>query len=298
MTHQFMKKITTYSIEGHQKLFNLSSNKKDFFFVELGKNSLFNSEPRRSETYTLSFLKEGEIISRTGLTTKTIQGPAIMALAPTLVRSITETENQPLIEIIFFTAEYLLANRTNVFYLMQFDFFDNEDKCVLNLNAGQAAKIEQVFNLIKTTIDENHLHEQEIIRSCIYILIHQINSFHQSNSNHESEIKENTSPFLMNFRKLLNREFRNNHSVSFYADKLNITPKHLSEVLKKQSGKTAGEWINEVIILESKVLLQNKTLSISQISESMNFSDQSVFGKFFKTHTSQTPLQYRKSIIQ
>jgi len=293
-----MKKITTYSIEHQQKLFNLSSNKKDFFFVELGKNSLFNPEPRRSETYTLGFLREGEMISQTGLSIKTVKGPAVLALSPTTIRSITETENQPLLDIIFFTDAYLLANRANVFYLMQFDFFENEDKSTLPLNPEQASKIEQVFNLIKTTISEHHLHEQEIIRSCIYILIHEINSFHQLHSSATDQAKENVSPILMNFRKLLNKEFRNNHSVNFYADKLNITPKHLSEVLKRQSGKTAGEWINEVIILEAKVLLQNKTLPISEISESMNFSDQSVFGKFFKTHTSQTPLAYRKSILQ
>lgn len=265
--------------------------------MELGKNSLFNPEPRRSETYTIGFLREGEIISQAGLSTKTVKGPAVLTLSPTTVRSITETENQPLLDIIFFTDAYLLANRANVFYLMQFDFFENEDKSTLPLNPAQASKIEQVFNLIKTTIKDHHLHEQEIIRSCIYILIHEINSFHHSHSSSENQIKENVSPILMNFRKLLNKEFRNNHSVNFYADKLNITPKHLSEVLKKQSGKTAGEWINEVIVLESKVLLQNKTLSISEISESMNFSDQSVFGKFFKTHTSQTPLAYRKSIL-
>lgn len=293
-----MKKISTYSIEYQQKLFDLSSNKKDFFFVELGKNSLFNPEPRRSETYTLGFLKEGEIMSRTGLTTKIVKGPAIFSIGPTVVRSLTETENQPIMEIIFFTEDYLMANRSNVFYLMQFDFFDNEEKCTFSLDTEQAAKIEQVFNLIKTTIKDRHLHEQEIVRSCIYILIHETNAFHKSQPAIENQFKENLSPVLIGFRKLLKKEFRNNHSVSFYADKLNITPKHLSEVLKRQSGKTAGEWINEVILLEAKVLLQNKTLSVAQISDSLNFSDQSVFGKFFKTHTLQTPLAYRKATLQ
>lgn len=118
-----MKKITTYSIQHYQKVFNLSSNKKDFFYIELGKNSLFNTEPRRSETYSISFLKESEVISQTGLVKKRVKAPAIIVLGPSVVRTVKETENSPKMEIIFFTDDYLLANRTNAFYLQTRLFF-------------------------------------------------------------------------------------------------------------------------------------------------------------------------------
>ncbi len=170
-----MKKITTYSIQHHQKVFNLSSNKKDFFFIELGKNSLFNTEPRRSETYSISFLKEGEVISQAGLVKKRIKAPAIIALGPSIVRTVKETENHPKMEIIFFTDDYLLANRTNVFYLMEFDFFESEEQNSFALNEIQAKKIERIFNLMKETLEEKNFHEQEIIRSYIVILIHELN---------------------------------------------------------------------------------------------------------------------------
>jgi AraC family transcriptional activator of pobA len=290
-----MKKITTYSIQHHQKVFNLSSNKKDFFFIELGKNSLFNTEPRRSETYSISFLKEGEVISQAGLVKKTIKAPAIIALGPTIVRTVKETENSPKMDIIFFTDDYLLANRANVFYLMEFDFFENEELHSFGLTKIQAKKIERVFEIIKDTIDEKNFHEQEIIRSCIYILIHEINSFLHKNAS-EIHPLEKLPSIVLNFKNLLKKEFQHNHTVHFYADKLNITPKHLSEILKKQTGKTAGDWINESVILEAKVLLQNQSYSVAQISDFLNFSDQSVFGKFFKSNTGITPLEYRKSI--
>lgn len=292
-----MKKIATYSIQHHQKVFNLSSNKKDFFYVALGKNSLFNPEPRRSETYALSFLKKGEVVLQSGLLKQTIKGPCLVALGPTVVRTMQETENQPYMDIIFFTEEYLLANRSNVFYLMQFDFFDNDDRHACNLNPQQAKKIERIYSMIKETITEHHIHEPDIVRSCIFTLIHELDSFHKLNPEPKSHFNENVSPLLAAFKKLLNKEYQQQRLVSFYADKLNVTPKHLSEVLKKETGKTAGEWIDEVIILEAKVLMQNKSLPVSEVSEYLNFSDQSVFGKFFKTHTSLTPMQYRKSAL-
>ena len=291
-----MKKITTYSIQHHQKVFNLSSSKKDFFFIELGKNSLFNTEPRRSETYSISFLKEGEIISQAGLVKTKIKAPAIIALGPSVVRTVKETENSPKMEIIFFTDDYLLANRANVFYLMEFDFFENEELHSFGLTEIQAKKIERIFEMMKETICEKSFHEQEIIRSCIYILIHEINSFlHETKTSAQHQL-EKLPAIVVNFKNLLKKEYHQNHTVQFYADKLNITPKHLSEIVKKQTGKTAGDWINESVILEAKVLLQNQIYSVAQISEFLNFSDQSVFGKFFKSNTGLTPLEYKKSI--
>ncbi|HPA24769.1 MAG TPA: helix-turn-helix domain-containing protein, partial [Candidatus Cloacimonas sp.] len=58
-------------------------------------------------------------------------------------------------------------------------------------------------------------------------------------------------------------------------------------------GKTAGAWINEMLLLESKVRLQDKSQSIAQIAYDLNFSDPSHFGKFFKKHTGASPLEYK-----
>jgi len=290
-----MKKISTYSIQHQQKIFNVSGGNKDYFFLELGSHSLFYPEPRRSEAYSISFLKEGEVVLQAGLVTQTVKAPAVITLGPTVVRTITETDIQPVMEIIFFTDNYLLANRTNVFYLMEFDFFEDEDLHPFTLNKIQAKKTGRIFKMIREALSTHHLHEPEILRSCINILIYEINSFHKLQHTAKPPLAEPISPLLVNFKQLLYKEFIRERSVAFYADKLNITPKHLSDLLKKQTGKTAGEWIDEAIILEAKVLLQNKELSVSQVSEQLNFSDQSVFGKFFKTHTTLSPLRYRQS---
>ena len=290
-----MKKISTYSIQHQQKIFNVSGGNKDYFFLELGSHSLFYPEPRRSEAYSISFLKVGEVLLQAGLVTQVVKAPAVITLGPTVVRTITETDIQPVMEIIFFTDDYLLANRTNVFYLMEFDFFEDEDLHAFALNKTQSKKINRLFKMIREALAAHHLHEPEILRSCINLLIYEINAFHKLQDIVKPSPAETISPLLVNFKQLLYKEFSRERSVAFYAGKLNITPKHLSDLLKKQTGKTAGEWIDEAIILESKVLLQNKELSVSEVAEQLNFSDQSVFGKFFRTHTSLTPLQYRKT---
>ena len=88
--------------------------------------------------------------------------------------------------------------------------------------------------------------------------------------------------------------YKKERTVSFYAGKLYVTPKYLSSLVKAVSGKTAGEWIAEVVILESKVLLKSSSKSIQEISVELNFANQSFFGKYFKQHTGMSPYAYKK----
>ncbi len=87
-------------------------------------------------------------------------------------------------------------------------------------------------------------------------------------------------------------------SVTFYADKLFVTPKHLSAVLKEISEKTAGEWIDLRVILEAKLLLRSTGLNIQEISTKLNFANQSFFGKYFKHLTGMSPRDYRAKLSE
>ena len=81
------------------------------------------------------------------------------------------------------------------------------------------------------------------------------------------------------FLKLLSLNYQNNREVTFYANKLCITSKHLSRIIKDVSGKTASSIIDDYVSTECKALLSSTTLSIQQISNMLNFSTQSIFGK-------------------
>ena len=83
-------------------------------------------------------------------------------------------------------------------------------------------------------------------------------------------------------------------SVSFYADKLCITPKYLSKIIKKVSGLSAPDVITKYVILEAQHLLRHTDMSIKEISDQLNFPNQSFFYKYFKSHTGFTPNEYRQ----
>jgi AraC-like DNA-binding protein len=81
--------------------------------------------------------------------------------------------------------------------------------------------------------------------------------------------------------------------VSYYADKLNISPKYLSTVCKKVSGKNPMRWITEYVMQDCYALLKSTDLSIKEISNRLGFPNSSFFGQYFREQAGMTPMEYR-----
>ncbi len=97
------------------------------------------------------------------------------------------------------------------------------------------------------------------------------------------------------FIRLVSQYHTQHRNVGFYADKLCLTPKYLSKLIKNASGRSAPEWIDSYVILEAKNLLKYSDIAIKEIVYRLNFPNQSVFYKFFKARTGMTPSGYRNS---
>jgi len=106
-----------------------------------------------------------------------------------------------------------------------------------------------------------------------------------------------TSPqylLFQRFTQLVNAYYIDKRTVEEYADLLSVTPNHLSQTIKKVSGKNALSFINERIATEAKSLIRFTDFSIAEIAYQLGFSDTANFGKFFKKHEGKTPLQFKK----
>lgn len=95
------------------------------------------------------------------------------------------------------------------------------------------------------------------------------------------------------FMTLVRQNFKHERFLEFYANRLEITSKHLSRTIKAQTGVSAVEWIERFIVLEAKVLLKSSNLNIQQISDELHFPSQSFFGKYFKKKTGMSPKEFR-----
>ena len=110
-----------------------------------------------------------------------------------------------------------------------------------------------------------------------------------------SEAQTRAYAIFDEFVQLASDNFKQERSVEWYSNKMCLTPKHLSEVVKQVSGRTAGQWITSLVIIEIKSMLKLSTLSIKEIAQEMNFPNQSFMGKYFKNIEGVSPSDYRKT---
>ena len=101
---------------------------------------------------------------------------------------------------------------------------------------------------------------------------------------------------VQRYNQLLLEYDTKEHAVSFYAEKLNITPNHLNKCVKLVLNKSASGLLNEMIILEAKVLMNQNPINVGELAFALGFEDPSYFTRFFKKHTGITPTEYYSKI--
>lgn len=109
--------------------------------------------------------------------------------------------------------------------------------------------------------------------------------------------KSNGEILYARFRDLLFLWRGKERRVAFYASKLCITPKYLTAVVKKASGRTPSEWIDETTIGEIEYMLCHTQSSIKEIAFELKFPNLSFFGKYFKAHKGVSPKHFRTVYI-
>ena len=108
-------------------------------------------------------------------------------------------------------------------------------------------------------------------------------------------VKDRSSEYFERLMALLSIHYREQRNVEFYAEKMHISSKHLSRVIRNFTGRSVHQWIDEFVALEIKNLLKYSDMSIQQISYSLNFPNPSFMGQYFKRITGLTPGEYKKS---
>jgi AraC family transcriptional activator of pobA len=283
-----MEEIKTFSLSRHSRLFSVADTSREYLLIA-AEGHPYPEQPYRAESYAIAHLTEGSIYLQAGLNSYEIEAPSLITLGPSVIRSFRKRSEQVKMDIIFFKDTYLLEQYADRLFLNKYEFFENGDLHVLAIKEAYQIKFSKLFEIIKLTQGTANYHQAEIIRN-------EIDAYQKQHAVGVQSLLSGYTLFAK-FKQLLNRNYMHERKLEFYANHLHVMPKSLSAAVKKQTGRSAGKWIDETIALEAKVLLQNKTLTVSQISGMLNFSDQSVFGKFFRANSGLSPVAYRKMFL-
>lgn len=165
---------------------------------------------------------------------------------------------------------------------------------VMHLTAEQYAICQRDFDNIAFRLSQTRHHfYEELMMNAVQAMILDFFDFH-SELYEETDVSVQTATIMNNFLRLLeNGEYRRNREVAWYADKLCITPKYLSQVTNEASGYSANFWINRYTILDISRLLRDKTLTFVAISDMFGFSSPAYFSRYVQRFLGTNPTEYR-----
>lgn len=173
-----------------------------------------------------------------------------------------------------------------------------ENPCLLLDNSEKDLLCGHV-NLILEVLKSECAYKSESVSSVLSSVIYFLAGVWSSHLEEKDAVSKMTTSrsrlMFEQFIKLVSEYHTVYRNVGFYADKLCLTPKYLSRLIKEASGRSAPEWIDAYVILEAKNLLKYSKMTIKEIVFKLNFPNQSVFYKFFKARTGMTPTEYRNS---
>lgn len=259
--------------------------------------------PVRLDGYVIFFLKKGDGSFQLGfnLDTYEIHERSLLITAPgNIIRLSAYDENK-------------IADSELIFALLSKDFvssihvdFDKtlqeavrflESPC-LTLNAEQLDIASDYFTLARKIIHSQMDNKREIISSLLTSITYLAVNLWRNDIASAKE-RQDMSSLRVNqtyeqFIALVSQHHNKERGMAFYADKMHITPKYLSKIIKQASGRSGPDWIDSFVVLEAKNLLKYTDKPVKEIVWQLNFPTPSVFNKFFKKHTNLTPSEYRK----
>ena len=177
---------------------------------------------------------------------------------------------------------------------------------VLHLDRGFIDEALDIYKRMKSKLAEtDNLFREGALHGYTQVLMYNsYNYFTKMNYNYFTKMKNNvedSSEYNRNqeiykrFMQAVQKNYMQERSITYYADLLCISPKYLSQVIKNVTGRLAGEWIRDYVILEAKALLKSNKYTVQQVCDMLNFANQSFFGKYFKKRTGMSPKAYMKS---
>ena len=177
--------------------------------------------------------------------------------------------------------------------------FYNSQNPVVRIDKDRVQLFDLYYKVIRARMKQAELpYYKEVIRSLIRTMLYELLAdLNQLSTPPESQMVKRSNILFKRFLDLLACTEVKKRSISYYAGKLCVTPKYLSTVCKKVSGKTAFEWINDYVVEDIKYFLKYSNKSIKEISEHQDFPNISFFGKYVKTHLGTSPTDYRKQSL-
>lgn len=268
----------------------------DYHVIHVNSDSM-NIQPHRwyrAEYFGLMMLLEGSAYYSIGDHEYQISKGDIMFCVPMEVFKVIYVSPDIQAVQIFFSTDMINEAGFNYRSNDIVKSFSNNPSYIIRHQEALFERLQFHMKELERLNDSTHsnYYAEELIWHHFSLLMYEIDIFNRQSGdrhNYTSREEELTTGFF----SLVRDHYIAHHDVQFYADSLHVSRKYLSRIVKKTMAKSPKDIINQVLLIEAKILLRNSNSNVNQVSHTLKFSDSAVFSKFFKKHTGQKPSEYK-----
>jgi AraC-like DNA-binding protein len=249
--------------------------------------------PYRQSRFNITYIKKGRGKKVIGTVPVSIRSRTIVVVPGRTVSSSSYTGKEIKGYCFSFNLDCFLQSPFPLEHILRMNLFNPALIPYCYANAEEAKLLEDIFEAILYEI--NHTKKnKDLLIACklleLFILCDRIFKTEKKSSNNFH------SPLVVQFIALIHEHYRQYHTASDYAKKLNVHPNSLNATTKLHLGQSAKATIEAKLLSEAQYLLQHTSLSVKEIAYELGFNSATHFSRFFKKHTNHSPLYYRQSI--
>lgn len=273
--------------------------------IDKGRKEDANHKPQqpvRIDGFTLILCLKGSFSLGINLDNYDIESNTVLLAGPNSIIRFNNVSDEEIDAYTLFVSINFLKDINLDINALNSVHFAKKHTPILALSSEEMSILKRYLDLMHlNTIDNTStIYARNIARCLMASLLYQLMQFSTNHKEFETQ-EEEAQPqsrrmnYVRDFMALVQKHHCQERSVGFYADKLFISPKYLSLIIKEVTGRSAAEWIDEYVILEAKNLLRFSGKNIQQVAYELNFTNQSSFGKYFKHLTGMSPSEFQRS---
>ncbi len=286
--------LPVFAISNFDDYNNCMGFEKNFYirsFSEHVQENLFIEKPHGHNFYLILLVTKGSGVHTIDFQEYDVAPGALFIVSPGQIHQWKLSADVDGC-ILFFTKEFFLHD-FDTEKLTRFPFFNSTFSLpIIQLSPGEENEVADKYRCIHREYRNRSQNYQEMIRIYLNALFIELSRVYLTKSDNSQKFGYDLLQ-LNRYEALVDKYFKLHRPISCYSEKMNITDRQLSYLCKKTVGKTPSEIMMNRIILEAKRLIIHSDLSISGISQELNYSDSSYFIRLFKKMTKQTPEQFR-----
>ena len=252
--------------------------------------------PGRLDAFVIGVCTEGETTFTSNLKEYRLKKDSLFIIGPKHILQI-QSDDRFKAHVIVITPDFLRRINIDTKHMMPL-FLQFGSRPCMELTHKECTSLRSFISMVEQELEGPETDfAVEIVGGLIAATIYKVGDilthYIEEHPELENPMHNRAEEYFKQFTELLGEHYTRERSVGYYARQLCITPKYLTTLIKRISGKSVSEWIDSFVILEAKTLLKYSNMSVQEIAYYLNFPNQSFFGSYFKRNTGMSPSQYK-----